>query len=157
MTIANGRIYGVTASGVFALDAQTGQQVWYNTQLATGQVNFDIAPQVANGKVFVSSALTFGGGIIYALNAATGARLWSFQTVADKVSQQLKSTAGGAWDTLLIGPDNSVYAGIGNPYLSLQQAQTTPSRELYTDSLVKLNQTTGQAGMVLPGIPRRLP
>ncbi len=144
VTIANGRIYGVTASGVFALDAQTGQQVWYNTQLATGQVNFDIAPQVANGKVFVSSALTFGGGIIYALNAATGARLWSFQTVVDKVSQQLKSTAGGAWDTLLIGPDNSVYAGIGNPYLSLQQAQTTPSRELYTDSLVKLNQTTGQ-------------
>jgi outer membrane protein assembly factor BamB len=144
VTIANGRIYGVTASGVFALDAQTGQQVWSNTQLATGQVNFDIAPQVANGKVFVSSALTFGGGIIYALDAATGATLWSFQTVVDKMGQQLKATAGGAWDALLIGPDNSVYAGIGNPYLSLQEAQATPSRELYTDSIVKLNQTTGQ-------------
>ena len=45
---------------------------------------------------------------------------------------------------MLIGPDNSVYAGIGNPYLSLQEAQATPSRELYTDSIVKLNQTTGQ-------------
>ena len=44
---------------------------------------------------------------------------------------------------MLIGPDNSVYAGIGNPYLSLQEAQATPSRELYTDSIVKLNQTTG--------------
>jgi outer membrane protein assembly factor BamB len=144
VTFANGRIYGVTDCGVFALDAQTGQQVWYNTQLATGQVRFDIAPQVANGKVFVSSALTFGGGIIYALDAATGARLWSFQTVVDKVGQQLKATAGGAWDAMLIGPDNSVYAGIGNPYLSLQEAQATPSRELYTDSIVKLNQTTGQ-------------
>ena len=98
VTFANGRIYGVTACGVFALDAQTGRQVWSNTHLATGQVNFDIAPQVANGKVFVSSALTFGGGIIYALNAATGATLWSFQTVVDKVGQQLKATAGGAWD-----------------------------------------------------------
>ena len=144
VTIANGRIYGVTASGVFALDAHTGQQVWYDTQLATGQVRFDIAPQVANGKVFVSSALTFGGGIIYALDAASGATLWSFQTVVDKMGQQLKATAGGAWDAMLIGPDNSVYAGIGNPYLSLQEAQATPSRELYTDSIVKLNQTTGQ-------------
>ncbi len=144
VTFANSRIYGVTACGVFALDAQTGRQVWYNTHLATGQVNFDIAPQVANGKVFVSSAITFGGGIIYALNAATGATLWSFQTVVDKVGQQLKATAGGAWDSMLIGPDNSVYAGIGNPYLSLQEAQATPSRVLYTDSIVKLNQTTGQ-------------
>ncbi|HEV2580876.1 MAG TPA: PQQ-binding-like beta-propeller repeat protein, partial [Ktedonobacteraceae bacterium] len=144
VTFANGRIYGVTACGVFALDAQTGRQVWYDTHLATGTVRFDIAPQVANGKVFVSSAITFGGGIIYALDAATGTTLWSFQTVVDKVGQQLKATAGGAWDAMLIGPDNSVYAGIGNPYLSLQEAQATPSRELYTDSLVKLNQTTGQ-------------
>jgi outer membrane protein assembly factor BamB len=144
VTFANGRIYGVTACGVFALDAQTGKQVWYNTHLATGTINFDIAPQVANGKVFVSSALTVGGGMIYALDAATGTRLWSFQTVADKTGQQLKATAGGAWDPMLIGPDNSVYAGIGNPYLSLQEAQATRSRELYTDSIVKLNQTTGQ-------------
>jgi len=144
VTFANGRIYGVTACGVFALDAQTGQQVWYTTHLATGQVNFDIAPQVANGKVFVSSAITLGGGIIYALDAATGATLWSFQTVVDKTGQQLKATAGGAWDAMLIGPDNSLYAGIGNPYLSLQEAIATPSRELYTDSIVKLNQTTGQ-------------
>ncbi len=144
VTFANGRLYGVTACGVFALDAQTGQQVWYNTQLASGQANFDIAPQVANGKVFVSSAVTVGGGIIYALDANTGAMLWSFQTVADKVGQQLKATAGGAWDAMLIGPDNSVYAGIGNPYLSLSEAQASPSRELYTDSLIKLNQTTGQ-------------
>jgi outer membrane protein assembly factor BamB len=144
VTIADGRIYGVTATGVFALDAQTGHQVWYDTQLAAGPANFDIAPQVAGGKVFVSSALTVGGGIIYALDAATGATIWSFQTVADQVGQRLAATAGGAWDAVLIGPDRSVYAGIGNPYLSLQQALATPSRELYTDSLVKLNQATGK-------------
>jgi glucose dehydrogenase len=44
----------------------------------------------------------------------------------------------------MIGPDNSVYAGIGNPYLSQQEAQATPSRELYTDSIVKLDQATGK-------------
>jgi glucose dehydrogenase len=129
--------------GVFSLDAKTGKQMWYNTHLATRKARFDIAPQVAGGKIFVSSALTVGGGILYALDANTGATIWSFQTVADKIGQQLPATAGGAWDAFLIGPDHSIYAGIGNPYLSQYQAQTTPSRELYTDSIVKLSQATG--------------
>ena len=144
VTIANGRIYGVTATGVFALDAETGRQVWYDTHLAAHRANFDIAPQVANGKVFVASSLTAGGGIVYALDAGTGAMLWSFQTVVDPVGQQLAATAGGAWDPVLIGPDNSIYVGTGNPYLSLQEAEMTPSRELYTDSIVKLSQATGK-------------
>ena len=114
------------------------------TNLATGKVSFDIPAQVGYGKVFISSALTVGGGIIYALDADTGAKLWSFQTVSDKMGQKLTATAGGAWDAVMIGPDNSVYAGIGNPYLSQQEAQTAPSRELYTDSIVKLDQATGK-------------
>ena len=153
VTIANGKIYGVTATGVFALDASTGRQVWYDTHLATGKVSFDIPAQVGYGKVFVSSALTVGGGIIYALDADTGATIWSFQTVSDKVGQQLSATAGGAWDAVMIGPDNSVYAGIGNPYLSQQEAQTTPSRELYTDSIVKLDQATGKLDWYYQAFP----
>lgn len=144
VTLAYGHIYGVTATGVFALDAATGRQVWYDSSFASGKARFDIAPQVANGKVFVASALTVGGGLIYALDAGTGATKWSFQTVADPTGQQLESTAGGAWDPFLIGPDGSLYAGTGNPYLSQQQAQATPSRELYTDSVVKLSQATGR-------------
>jgi hypothetical protein len=35
--------------------------------------------------------------ILYALDAKTGATLWCFQTVSDKIGQQLRSTAGGAW------------------------------------------------------------
>jgi outer membrane protein assembly factor BamB len=144
VTIADGKIYGVTATGVFALEAGTGRQVWYDTNLASGKVSFDIPAQVGYGKVFVSSALTVGGGIIYALDTQTGAKIWSFQTVSDKIGQQLSATAGGAWDAVMIGPDNSVYAGIGNPYLSQREAQATPSHELYTDSIIKLDQATGK-------------
>jgi outer membrane protein assembly factor BamB len=144
VTIANGRIYGVTAMGVFALDAKTGRQVWYDTHLAARKASFLIAPQVAGGKVFVSSALTVGGGTIYALDAQSGATIWRFQSLVDTVGQRLPVPAGGAWDAFLIGPDHSVYAGIGNPYLSQQEAQATPSRELYTDSIVKLSQATGK-------------
>ena len=153
VTLAYGRVYGVTATGVFALDAATGHQVWYDASFAGGKAKFDIAPQVANNKVFVASALTAGGGLIYALDAGTGATEWSFQTVADKAGQQLKATAGGAWDPFLIGPDDSLYVGTGNPYLSQQQAQATPSRELYTDSLVKLSQATGRVEWYYQAFP----
>jgi len=153
VTLAYGRIYGVTATGVFALDAASGHQVWYDTSFASGKAKFDIAPQVANNKVFVASALTAGGGLVYALAAGTGATEWSFQTVADKTGQQLKATAGGAWDPFLIGPDDSIYVGTGNPYLSQQQAQASPSRELYTDSLVKLDQATGRVEWYYQAFP----
>ena len=142
VTLGYGRVYGVTATGVFALDAATGKQVWRTSY--GGTIRFDIAPEVAGNRVFVASALTAGGGLIYALDAASGSTEWSFQTVVDPIGQQLKSTAGGAWDPLLIGSDGSVYAGTGNPYLSQQQAQSSPSRELYTDSLVKLDQGSGR-------------
>lgn len=144
VTVANGRVYGITAGGAFALDASTGQQAWYVTDFGPPQARFNAPPQVAGCKVFVSSSITVGGGIIYALDAGNGATDWSFQTVIDKTGQQLQATAGGAWDAVMIGPDQSVYAGIGNPYLSLQEAQTKPSRELYTDSLVKLTASKGK-------------
>jgi outer membrane protein assembly factor BamB len=144
VTVSNGRIYGVTATGVFGLDATTGRQLWYANQLLTGKATFDIAPEVAGGRVFVASALAVGGGKVYALDARTGALDWSFQTVADKIGQSLPVPTGGAWDPVLIGPDHSVYVGTGNPYLSAQEAESTPSRELYTDSIVKLDQATGR-------------
>jgi outer membrane protein assembly factor BamB len=144
VTVGNGRIYGVTATGVFGLDARTGRQLWYNTRILTGSGTFDIAPQEAGGRVFVASALAVGGGQVYALDARTGALDWSFQTVIDKIGLSLPVPTGGAWDPVLIGPDHSLYVGTGNPYLSAEEAQATPSRELYTDSIVKLDQTTGR-------------
>ena len=144
LTVSDGQVYGITADGVFALDAKNGQQAWHVTDFGPPQARFNSPPQVAGCDVFVSSSITAGGGIVYALDAGNGATRWSFQTVIDKTGQQLRATAGGAWDAVMIGPDQSVYAGIGNPYLSLEEAQTKPSRELYTDSLVKLNQSTGK-------------
>ena len=144
LTLFNGRVYGITADGVFSLDARTGEQAWYVTDFGPPQARFNAPPQVDGCKVFVSSSITAGGGIVYALDAGNGATDWSFQTVIDKTGQSLQATAGGAWDAVMIGPDRSVYAGIGNPYLSLQEAQTKPSRELYTDSLVKLTESGGK-------------
>jgi outer membrane protein assembly factor BamB len=71
VAVAGGTVYGATAKFAFALDAKTGKELWRNTklvpkllqkgggELASG-FGIDIQPQVANGKVYLSSAALLG-------------------------------------------------------------------------------------------------
>jgi outer membrane protein assembly factor BamB len=67
---SNGLLFISTARGLYALDAENGQEVWrYDTELPLGN-----SPTVANGVVYV-------GGFdrkLHALDALNGAHLWSF-------------------------------------------------------------------------------
>jgi outer membrane protein assembly factor BamB len=73
VTIANGKIYGVTATGVFALDAGTGKQVWYDTNLATGDQDDQLA---LDGKLQLTTPYTLypgeAGGVETNMAAADG-------------------------------------------------------------------------------------
>ena len=87
VAVANGMVYvGVTP--VVALDALTGSQVWSFTPVGDDYVE---APAVANGVVYVggyaqggdigsrdSSSWRSLASYEYALDASTGAELWSF-------------------------------------------------------------------------------
>src|SRR5215472_7277671 len=141
VAVANGTVYGDTPSAVFALNAATGKTDWVNSSLLTsGQGTFEIQPQVSDGRVYISSAYGSGpgGGVAMALNAVTGKRLWSFNTVtgADTGVQSIGLGSGGAWEAPLVGGDGSVTFGIGNPYQSAASAMAHPSVQLYTDSAV---------------------
>ena len=84
VAVVNGVVYGATPFAVFALNATTGHQLWSNDKLLKkGQGSFGIQPQVANGRVYVASqyGLVPGGGVLLALNAANGRRIWTFKTV----------------------------------------------------------------------------
>ena len=149
VAVVNGAVYGATPYAVFALNATTGQLLWSNdTLLKKGQGSFGIQPQVANGRVYVASqyGLVPGGGVLLALNATTGKRIWTFKTVPkpDQGAQSLGLGAGGAWETPLVSPDGSVTFGIGNPYQTMASAISSPGKLLYTDSVVKLNAATGK-------------
>jgi outer membrane protein assembly factor BamB len=159
VAVANGVVYGDTSSAVFALNAATGKVVWDDTHLLnSGQGAFEIQPAVAGGRVYLASAYGSGrgGGPILALDAATGKELWSFNTVAGGVApgvQALGLGSGGAWETPLVGADGSVIFGTGNPYQSIGQAISHPSRQLYTDSVVDLSATTGRLRWYYQGVP----
>jgi outer membrane protein assembly factor BamB len=75
--VANGVAYfggGEDENYLYAVDASTGQPLWTYT-LADGGYGVASTPAVANGVVYFA---TFVDTVVYALNAKTGVKLWSF-------------------------------------------------------------------------------
>jgi outer membrane protein assembly factor BamB len=158
VAVAGGRVYGDTPTTVFALSAATGKTTWVDSDLLKkDQGTFEIQPQVADGRVYISSAYGTGpgGGVAMALNAATGKQIWRFNTLlgADEGVQAIGLGSGGAWETPLVGSDGSVTFGIGNPYQSAASAMAHPSAQLYTDSDVNLDASTGRLRWYYQGVP----
>ncbi|MBO0881450.1 MAG: PQQ-binding-like beta-propeller repeat protein [Mycobacterium sp.] len=136
-----GKLYGETPSYAFALDAATGHVLWRTPNLAEkkGQ-GFNTAPQVANGRVYLSTSGQLHGGVAYALDARTGKVVWSFQETKNPTERTAGGVTGtgGAWNAPAIGPDGTVYFGIGNPYRSINDAITHPTKLLYNNSTIAL-------------------
>ncbi|HEX9312251.1 MAG TPA: PQQ-binding-like beta-propeller repeat protein [Actinomycetota bacterium] len=76
--VAYGIVYVCLPVGVFALNAETGAQVW---AFSTDN-RIDASPAVADGVVYVPS---FDGNL-YALDAATGTPQWTLRTGAFELS-----------------------------------------------------------------------
>jgi outer membrane protein assembly factor BamB len=159
VAVANGAVYGDTSTAAFALNAATGKVVWSDGSLLnSGQGAFEIQPQVSGGRVYLASAYGSGpgGGVILALDAATGKELWSFSTVTGGAAAGVTALglgSGGAWETPLVGTDGSVTFGTGNPYQSIGEAINHPSRQLYTDSEVNLSAATGKLRWYYQAVP----
>ena len=162
VTAHDGVVYGATAKFAFALDARTGKELWRNTGLVPARLQhgggelangfgIDIQPQVANGKVYLSSAALLGGGVVYALDEKTGHTLWTFDSVTDPVGKKI--IGGGAWNPPAISPGGSVYFGFGNMYQPADVALTHPGKRLYTDSLVALDGDTGKLDWYFQAVP----
>jgi len=155
VTLAGGKLYGETPTFPFALDAKTGNELWRtNGLVAKGGVGFDIQPQVTHGKVFTSTATQVGGGVAYALDAGTGKKLWSFDTITDPIGKKVKPLGGGgAWNAPAVGPDGTVYFGITNVYQGPGPAIAQPSKRLYEDSIVALDPDSGKVKWYYQGVP----
>jgi len=108
ISVAGGRVFVTTASGVAALSASTGAVLWTAN---TGVPNFyPVTPAVAGNSVYVGGANGF-----YALNANTGATEW-----LDSVGQ----SSGGSNFTSAIVTNGVVYVGNSNNYIYAISAST---------------------------------
>ena len=151
--MANGVVYAATNHAAVALDAATGRQLWSRTLIGNDHEGIDMAPGYRDGTVYVSTVpvnptvgeyLGQAKGILWALNARTGAPEWSWDEVQDLWGKPALNSGGGLWDPPSFDAQGNLYLGIANPGPIVYPARypwatSRPGPDLYTDSVVKLS------------------
>lgn len=159
VVVADGRVYGATADAAFALDQESGKELWSVPLTRSGsQEGIDMAPGYHDGIVYVSTVPTNptaqypagGVGILWALDGKSGKKMWSFDTVPKGLWGDPKvNSGGGLWYTPAFDEKGSMYFGVGNPapFPGTPQepwGSSRPGPNLYTNSIVKMNARTGK-------------
>jgi outer membrane protein assembly factor BamB len=158
VVVQEGLVLGATPNAAFALDQETGKQIW-STQLISKEVEgIDMAPGYHDGVVYVStvpvnvSEFYGGGGVgtLWALDAKTGKKLWHWDTVPkDLWGKPDVNSGGGLWYPPAFDGKGSLYVGVGNPgpFPGTEDepwGSSRPGPNLYSDALVKLDEKTGK-------------
>jgi polyvinyl alcohol dehydrogenase (cytochrome) len=150
--------FGDAHANVYAIDAETGQELWTTRADEHFVARITAAPKVFEGRVFVpvSSSEEFsasnldyscctGRGSIVALDANTGAQVWKTYVVPTPVAvrknskgvQQYAPSGGSIWNSPTIDAKRSaLYAGTGD-------GQTDPAPDT-TDAILALDLKTGR-------------
>jgi alcohol dehydrogenase (cytochrome c) len=153
VNVANGVVYAATNRAAFALSAATGRQLWIRTLTGNDHEGIDMAPGYNHGTVYVSTVpvnplvgvyLGGGKGILWALNARTGAPEWSWDEVGNLWGDPTVNSGGGQWYPPSFDAQGNIYLGVANPGPVLGTkaypwGTSRPGPNLYTDSVVKLS------------------
>jgi glucose dehydrogenase len=152
VNVAGGVVYAATNSAAVALDAATGVQLWSRTLIGNDHEGIAMAPGYNHGTVYVSTVpanvtgqyLPGGEGILWALNARTGAPEWSWNQVQNLWGNPGVNSGGGLWYTPSFDAQGNIYLGIANPgpifgTKKYPLGSSRPGPDLYTDSVVKLS------------------
>jgi outer membrane protein assembly factor BamB len=158
VVVAKGKVFGATPTEAFALDQKTGNELWSVQLTRNEHEGIDMAPGYHDGMVYVSTVPVTataayeggGAGILWALDAKTGKKLWHFDTVPESLwGNKAVNSGGGVWYPPAFDEKGSMYFGVGNPapFPGTPQfpfGSSRPGPNLYTDSLVKLDAKSGK-------------
>jgi alcohol dehydrogenase (cytochrome c) len=152
VNVAGGVVYAATATSAVALDAATGAQLWSRTLIGNDHEGIAMAPGFDHGTVYVSTVPANvttvygagGQGILWALNAKTGAPEWSWNQDQNLWGNPGVNSGAGLWYTPSFDAQGNIYLGIANPApifgtTSYPLGSSRPGHNLYTDSVVKLS------------------
>lgn len=159
LALAYGMIFGATGdtAEVFALDSATGDERWHVRLTNHPYEGIDMAPAVYDSTVYISTiagntrGFNQGGtrGVLYALDAATGATMWSFDTTTDNLWGNPRiNSGGGLWYPPSFDRDGRLYFGVGNaaPWAgtsTFPNGSSRPGNNDFASSMVSLDPTTG--------------
>lgn len=173
VAVGYGRVYvQKNSQEIAALDAKTGREIWSTRLTLTKTDGIDIQPTVVAGLVLASTTPISvrdqykGGdrGVLWALDARTGKRVWTFDTVQSKTlwGHPEINSGGGAWYPPAVDLKRGlVYWGIANPApfsgtAEFPNGSSRPGPNLYTDSLVALHLRTGKLAWFYQETPHDL-
>jgi outer membrane protein assembly factor BamB len=155
-----GMLFGATETKAFALNPETGRLLWSRKLIRNGKEGIDMTPVVYDHTVLLSTipgnAKTFyagnGDGIVYALGVNTGKVKWSFNTIADGSrlwGHPKVNSGGGLWYPPAVDKAGRVFLTVANPApfpgtTKYPNGSSRPGPNLYTDSLVALDGSTGK-------------
>lgn len=155
LAIYDGKLFrGTTDGHMLALDATNGKLLW-DSHVADSELGYFLsaAPVVVGGRVIVGLAGSdFGvNGHVYAFDANTGQRLWTFNTIptGDEPGAETWTTGsehggGGTWSTVAVDQkEGLVFVPVTNPGPGFD-ASVRPGPNLYTNSVVALHVDTGK-------------
>jgi len=171
--VGYGNVYVATGPDeIAALDMKTGEEVWSTPITATETDGVDIQPTVVAGLVLASTVPVSlegqyqGGdrGILWALDAKTGEKVWTFDTVKspDLWGNPELNSGGGAWYPPAVDVDRElVYWAVANPAPfagtpEFPKGSSRPGPNLYTNSVVALHVRTGKLAWYHQGVPHDL-
>jgi glucose dehydrogenase len=160
VVVGGGKVFGATATSAFALDQKTGKEIWRVKLIRNEGEGIDMTPGYHHGLVYVSTVpgnndkfyVEGTKGILYALNAKTGKRVWTFDTAPTKTWSAKHTNinlGGGLWHAPAFDAQGGMYFGVGNPgpFPGTEEypwGKSRPGPNLYTNSLVKLDAKTGK-------------
>lgn len=162
--VVDGRIFGATPSRAFALDAETGRQLWSTTLAHHPGDAIDMAPGYRDGRVYVSTAVAGIGavGTLWALDADTGRPRWSWRQVPEDLwGHSDVNSGGGLWHPPAFDDEGALYVSTGNP-LPFPGAKrwpwgsSRPGPNRWTNSIAKLDPDTGRVLWVRQVLPHDL-
>ena len=161
VAIGYDKIYGATSDFAFALNKDTGAEVWRSQKLTrNANEGIDMAPGVFDGTVYISTvpgnSKSFykgdGAGVLWALDADTGKEKWKFWTVPENLwSPEHKdiNSGGGLWHPPAFDDNGDVYIDVANPAPwpgtnELPWGSSRPGPNPHTNTLLKLNREDGK-------------
>ena len=163
VTVGRGKVYVGTLDGRFlGLDQKTGKQLW-STQLTNPKAEwgalFSAPPQLAGNVLFggTTGGDQPGTGKIYAVNADTGDRVWTFEVPKNDPKSwpgdSRKHAGSSAWMPGTYDPTtDTIYIGTSNAAPDYY----TGDREgdnLYTSTLLALDPKTGNVKWYRQEVP----
>jgi outer membrane protein assembly factor BamB len=158
VTVGDGRVYGATTLFAFALDQDSGRELWQAPLPRNGYEGIDMAPGFHDGTVFVSTVPTRpeiqygpgGQGVLWALDAATGRPRWQWDTVpAGLWGDPSVNSGGGLWYPPAFDGRGHVFASVANPgplpgTPEQPWGGSRPGPNRWTNAIVKLDERTGR-------------